>query len=508
MKKFKVTILALMGLAFVSCQDAVDIVQGGELYPETAFQTVDDLQLGLVGVYGVMPGETEIGFNAIFTDEVRIGYANGGQGLIQGEYGFILNTNSGDAASIWFSYYRMLMFTNRVLEAAGTIVPSGDDETAQYKDVIAQLHILRAWAHFKLLCYFSTDLTDDNALGVILGDHPIAVTGEYLPRVTNGEVFALINSDLDYVTDLTSNADNADNKFISPDFVKAFRARMAAFRGDYATVLTLTNELIADYPLTQRGTGTSPAGPATVTSANSNYMKLWADLDITNGSDEIIFKLDRVLGDSEVGGIFASVNATADGSPFYEMSTDLFNLLNVPGDVRFNAFVHPTSTNSPDLPNNGVYAIGKYTGSAGIALLNDLKVFRTSEMVFLKAEAQAATGDLVGVAATLQTINAARFRNNAPVIAVPATAQAAYAEILKQRRIELCFEGHRYLDLKRLGARAGVDIVRNPLDCAINGACTLSTSDYRFTMPIPSSELSANPTVRSQQNPGYSVTGN
>ena len=489
MKNVKIVLLAFVAsLGFSSCEDAIDIVQPGELYPETTFQTVNDLQLGLNGVYGAVSGENEIAFTSVFTDEVRIGYANGGQGLIGGEYGFVLNTNSGDAYSIWQSNYTLINFANRIIEGAKNVIPAGDnanaddlENEAHYKDVLAQAHILRAWGHFRLLCYFTTDMTDDNALGPILVDF-VPKTTDKLPRNTNGEVYNLINSDLAYVSDLSTNANNANRKYISADFVKAFRARMAAYREDYTTAGTLADELLAAYPLTPRGA--------------NGYLAIWKDLPVTTGTDEVIFKLDRVDGDTKVGNIWASVNSTASGSPFYEMSTSLYNLLNTGGDVRKSAFISNTATPPSILP------IAKYSGSGGIVLLNDLKIFRSSEMVFIKAEAQAAAGDFAGVAATLQKINIARFASP-PVIPVPANATAAWAEILKQRRIELCYEGHRYLDLKRLGAKAGVDINRDPADCAINSACFLSSTDYRFTLPIPSVELGANPAIRNQQNPGY-----
>jgi hypothetical protein len=150
--------------------------------------------------------------------------------------------------------------------------------------------------------------------------------------------------------------------------------------------------------------------------------------------------------------------------------------------------------------------IGKYPGSGGIVQLNDVKIFRSVEMYFIKAEALAAVSNFAGVAAQLQLVNTARFvAGTAPVIAVPATQNAAFAEILKQRRIELCFEGHRYLDLKRLGVKAGVTIDRNTVDCSAYDACSIPNTDYRFTMPIPGSEIGANAALKGQQNPGYAT---
>jgi hypothetical protein len=63
------------------------------------------------------------------------------------------------------------------------------------------------------------------------------------------------------------------------------------------------------------------------------------------------------------------------------------------------------------------------------------------------------------------------------------------------------FEGHRYLDLKRLGAAGNRSIDRDATECAGLAGCTLPVSDYRFTMPIPQLEVTGNPTI--QQNPNY-----
>lgn len=491
MKKINFILFALIVSLFSSCEDAIDIVQPGELTPEVAFQTVADLQLGLNGVYSFISGEDPIAFSTVFTDEVAIGFANGGQGLNGGEYVFNLNTGSNDAAAIWLSNYALINRANRVIAGAALFTPSAADK-AKYDDIVAQAHILRAWGHFVLLSHFSTDLTKDSELGVIKVDF-VPKTTQQLPRNTNGEVFALINSDLGFVSKLSGNATNTNRTLVSADFVNAFKARMAAYRGDYVTANTLTTQLIATYPLTSRS--------ATVATENTSmYLNIWTDVAIPT-NNEVIFKLERVQGNRLINGIWASVNSTVSGSPFYEMSTSLYNLLNNPNDIRRRAFLSPTSE-----PANNKIVIGKYPGSGGVVQLNDVKIFRSAEMYFLKAEALADVGDYVGSTAQLQLLSNARFvAGTAPVIPVPTSEQAAFAEILKQRRIELCFEGHRYLDLKRLGVRAGVTIDRASVDCSIFNACSIPNTDYRFTMPIPGAEIGANDALRPQQNPGYAT---
>ena len=84
-----------------------------------------------------------------------------------------------------------------------------------------------------------------------------------------------------------------------------------------------------------------------------------------------------------------------------------------------------------------------------------------------------------------------------------ASAQSALTDILKERRIELAFEGHRYIDMKRLGVVANQQFDRDPRDCEAATLCLIPSDDYRLTLPIPATELAANASIRTQQNPGY-----
>jgi hypothetical protein len=69
------------------------------------------------------------------------------------------------------------------------------------------------------------------------------------------------------------------------------------------------------------------------------------------------------------------------------------------------------------------------------------------------------------------------------------TGAALMTEILKQRRLELAFEGHRWFDLKRRGA----DVVKTP--------STIAFSDFRILANIPVREIQVNPNL--VQNTGY-----
>lgn len=505
MKNFRILLFVAVASLFAACDDAIDIKQPSELLPEDTFESIKDLNLGLTGVYGVIPGENHIKFTSVFTDEVRLGIANGGQGR-DGELAFVLNNNSGDAASIWLSNYSLVNFANRLLVGAKNVTPT-EDELASYNDIVAQARALRAYGHFQLLTFFSPNLKDDSALGVIALDF-VPTKEQKLPRNTNGEVFALINSDLDYAAaNLIANTSTNKNSlrtYVSTDFVKALRARMAIYRGQYNAAEAFVDQLITDYPLTKRLFGTA----TTITPGNrdqlvnqSGYYRLFRDGGGFTGTNfnEVIFKLERAAGASTTTGNFyqawSSVNSTVTGGAFYEVSTALFNKLH-PDDIRRATVIDPTA-----FPGFNVRPVGKYAESEKTPLLADVKVFRSSEIVLLKAEILASRSDLPGVAAQINKIRGARFGNTSGDIAVPGSVQEAWAAILNERRIELAFEGHRYIDIKRLGVLAGASVDRAPSDCAFNNICSLDASDYRWTMPVPRPEQAANPNI--QQNPGY-----
>src|SRR5690606_19659880 len=136
---------------YFSCEDAIDITQPSELTPEATFETVQDLQLGLNGVYLAVPGESQIYFTSLFTDEVALGKANGGQGT-DGELAFLLNNNSGDAASIWIGNYSAINFANRLILGAENVeVEAGSAEETEKLNILAQARAIRAFANLQLL---------------------------------------------------------------------------------------------------------------------------------------------------------------------------------------------------------------------------------------------------------------------------------------------------------------------------------------------------------------------
>lgn len=199
--------------------------------------------------------------------------------------------------------------------------------------------------------------------------------------------------------------------------------------------------------------------------------------------------------------MFYANNANISGSPFYEISNGLYNLLS-DDDIRKAVLVEPTSIyvgqNSPE----NVLLIGKYRGIPSDNRVNDIKLIRGSEMYLIMVETMARAGLLDEAEQAMKNFRDIRLlTENAPLPVYNTTSQAL-VDVLQERRIELAFEGHRYLDLKRLGTELNIGIDRNDADCAsFSAPCNLQAGDYRFTLPIPRNEVRANPTI--EQNPQY-----
>lgn len=488
----------------MGCEDAIDIRQPGRLDEQAAFQTVADLQLGLFGVLRLLDNNPAIAMSANFTEEITPSFLAGGQGVPL--YDGVLNVSSGAPFNFWTRNYSVINAATRLILAAENITPEAGEQ-AQFNDIVGQAHATRAWAHFELLTFFSPDLTDDNAIGVPAVDFIPQIDAQP-GRDTNGVVFGLIDSDLTTANGLL--ADQSNPIFMSRDFITALRARMAAYRGDLATAGPLAAGLLASYGLADR----------------TQYENMFLDTDNT----EIIYKMERVIndrfdgqgntgnvntGNGWAGARFAFVDATLTGGVYFEMGRSLFDRFD-PADIRFDVNIDPSSIIAPNYPNTAPLSpaeadqlvIRKYSGDGGgQPLLNDLKVFRSSEMLLLYAISLADAGNFNGAtgstAELIQRLRTARFGAAQP-LPVYTSATDAIGAVLDEASVELAFEGLRYPYLKAFGVLGNRGVDRDLEDCnRLGGLCQIAATDFRFTLPIPIIELNANATIRDQQNPGY-----
>lgn len=512
MKNFKNIAMAVAAcVAIVSCNDAIDIVQDGEINPDIALTNVTNLENYLNGaVYGSMDNSSAIKYTSLFTDELRIGPSNTGQDLAN--FRWVITPNNGYAAGIWSENYTTINRVNTLVASSEKITPSST-EGAKFNSTVAEARAIRALAYLNLMTYFSTDTKNDNALGVMLPLKPMAIT-EVLPRVLNAEVWAAMEADLNFAyanVGYTSGNPAVDPRpqslFLRKGGINAIRARMYLYRGNYVLAKQYAQQAITDAGLAMTIATPIPAGTPgsaawntafyTATGGTSPYRQMWVD----TVPGENIFKLSRPSTGtlSGIAALYTTNLTSFTGAALWSTGLNLFSQYsNTANDIRRYAFVDPTS-------EQNFYIIDKYPGKSTTPLRNDIKLFRVTEMQLILAEcaANGSPTDLATAATIIRNIRQARSMSGTAILPVYANVQAALRDILVERRVELAFEGHRFIDLKRLGVAAGVSISRNAADDRLNASTplTLSITDYRWALPIPASEINGNPTI--QQNPGY-----
>ena len=120
---------------------------------------------------------------------------------------------------------------------------------------------------------------------------------------------------------------------------------------------------------------------------------------------------------------------------------------------------------------------------------NDYAWFRLGEIYLIKAEAENELGNTVLALQLLNTLRARRDTVAAPLLAVSRPV------ILNERLFELLGEGKRRQDLIRFGGYT------NRADDPSLAGGKLPAADYHVLMPIPQTQIDANPKLT--QNPGY-----
>jgi starch-binding outer membrane protein, SusD/RagB family len=273
--------------------------------------------------------------------------------------------------------------------------------------------------------------------------------------------------------------------------VSGLQARIALYMKDWASAITFSTEYINALPLATK----------------ANFPGIWTDAN----SSELAFKLKRTTSSSgpiavtssggltttRMGSLFRGTStATAVGTVTWAPSDKLWNSYDKVNDIRFSSYFK----DEPLLSAAGrpSHLIAKYAGGAyGASNENvaDGKIFRTGEMYLIRAEAKARSNDLAGAANDVNALRTARITGYTNVSF--ASLNEAIAAIADERFKELAFEGHRLWDLRRYD----MPVTRLASDAPTTSAVSLSAGNFRFLLPIPFSEIQANPTI--QQNPGY-----
>ena len=492
MKKniFKTIVCGFAALALTSCgNDWLDTVPSNGVDASSAITTDEELNTARVGMYQMFKGSSSYydyyGARMWYYADVR------GED-IQNEpsgsrttsmYGFTYRTAS-DAPAIWTTPYRVIRRASRVIEAAESGSLTGD--AAWIAEMNAEAKVLRALAHFDLVRVYGQTYTADNgaSLGVPVVTSALEISATP-GRNTVAEVYTFVENELNAAINSGALSTDINTGYVNEWTAKAILARVALYKGDNATALSMAEDIISNslYELW----------------SHDEYADAWAKTDPAHIKEpifEIVMTGTTDWVDRE--GI-ANLYQEA-GYADMIMTKSFLNMMSEDeNDCRWGVMVAAkTEDYSAKYGEDRVF-LNKYLA---MNTFNSLPVIRLSEIYLIAAEAAAKTSAATKAAKYLNAIVLRANPNATPV----ADADATVARISKERRKELVGEGHRLFDAMRNNetiTRYTSEADRGYHSPLNEEARSFDRTFFKVLLPIPQDEIDVNPTIAAQQNPGY-----
>lgn len=480
MKKLSLSIKVLAiasTMFFASCSNLLNVEPRQSIDSATALSTQEALEAAVSGVYDRLQALRMYGRDFIALPEALSdnGRATNKSGRLQAEYQN--QPNAHFTAGTWQLSYAAINQINLILDNA----PKVNMPAATRNSIEGQALFLRALIYHNLMRAYAYDpgaiVTQNSRGGVPLALTPILGSDqiEKLSRAPIDAVYAQIYKDLDdAIVKLATTPNSRAPFYATRAAAEALYSRVALHRRDYANVVRFADAALS------RGVGTFVT--------NAQYVASWRAAIHPESIFELQYVTAENLGVNEaLQTTYTTLLAVGDRSRtggFGDLvpTADLLNIMQAEGnDVRRQLYELGTT-------GRGTAEIEctKFMGKGGQPNLDNIPVIRVSEVILNRAEAYAMQNN---DALALADLN--RIRNRAGLPSVTLSGAALLEEILKQRRIELAFEGDRWFTLKRLGR----DIVKAP------PVQTVPFIDFRILAPIPVREIQANPNL--QQNFGY-----
>ena len=455
-------VTTVLFLSLASCEKSfLELKPPTSLTPEFALATEADLQVALRGAYAGLKSTALYGRSLMVLGDM----------MADNTYQSALNTNrytnfnlynylvtDGDVAGLWNASYSVILRANNIINS-----PIADN--ANIQQIKGEAYAIRALAYFNLVRYFASPYTlDPSKLGV-----PIITTyqADLKPeRAKIADVYTLINKDLTQAFTLMTKFTNSSQ--FSKYSAKALQAKVYLAMGDKTNAKTAALDVITNSGFTAISSAAHTgywAGVAPRTDKVETLLEISFDAVANNAFDALSY---IYLQSGNYGDMLCS-------SELYDLfeSTDIRKSLYATGTRGGLASVF----------------VNKYSSFTGDH--SDTKVIRMSEMYLIAAEASYPSN----TADALKYVNEVTSRRGATAIA--SSGSALLEDIITERRKELAFEGERYLDMQRLQR----NIARSKNYPA--AALSIDFTNYRRIMPIPQGELDANPSIKSQQNPGW-----
>lgn len=497
MKKI-IYIIATISLLLTqtSCEDWLKQFPHTSIADEEAIQSVDDAQFAMNGVYYRLRSANFYGRELWAstdsgTDDVVLRTDNSNR--FNSTYYWTIQPGDQFYTPIWVQGYRAIHAANEIIKRLPDVVPATPAEETLKSQLLGEAYCMRALVHFELIKVFSHDFDyqGNDRMGVPYMKEPSRETN--VARNSLDECFTWIVEDLEMAISLMSEDKKSNTFSVGRMAAKALLARAYLYKagksdkasfdkaagyakevissGKYRLATASEYEITTTNPLAERkdwAFASSMWFPGEGYSVESIFTIPYSATE-SNGTNHISkIYLDKTRG-------------YGDLLP----SEDLRDLIGEnSADVRNSIFY-----NTPD------NKIGnrKFFGPAGEHEFCNLNIIRLSEMYLIAAEASARGNG--GDEESRKYLN--ELRKNRGLADFNQSGSPLLDEIMNERRKELCFEGFRLADHKRLNMSIvrGVD-AENPG----NQNYGLIYPNARFAAPIPDTELNANDLMVQNEN--------
>lgn len=490
MKKiFYQSIFSLLILTTIACEDNLEITPSSHLGSGIAIKNEDALRAAVNGVYNTMSSSKYYDGDYITAadmlgDDVVSPYFASGHLDTYFDYSW---TKIACPTAFYKEVYASIAHINDVMIRATEL-----EDSDKKKALFAELKALRAIEHFDIARLYGPAPVNlgkgaikKEALCVPImekGKDPKDING--MLRKSVEAVYSFIIKELE--TALSNLPKGKKQGTLGYDGAQAALARIYLYKGDFQRAYSYAKALIdnSSYSLIKK----------------ENYINSWTEEYTSEG----IFELSITTEDNN------NINSMgyysyANGSKGYKeitASKHFEKLMEADkNDVRFEIFVH-----YKDNKGEGYLPSKKFPGRDGDVFVNNLKVFRLSEIYLIASEAKLHLGQKAEAA---KLLNALRKERTSTEPNKYTATSITIEDILYERRLELFAEGHRAWDLWR-NQKAVVrwqssQEKRDFLYLEDDSQGTIAFDDFKAILPIHEKQLLLLPEDQrdTQQNPGY-----
>ena len=378
----------------------------------------------------------------------------------------------------WAKTYKNIAAVNAIIAKTDVL----NDNPALLKQLKGEALFLRAEYYFYMVNLYANAYqpkTSTTDLGV-----PLKVTefvqDQFFTRSTVDSVYKQIVSDLNMAAACLASVSQPNIYHADVHAVHLLQSRVYLYMQDWENAMVAADKVIAGRPALYN--------LATYQLHTSFYSKTSPEAIFTQGGNAMIVQMFE------------------NGLKTMQPTTELMNLYD-PGDLRRTAFF--------EVDNQGKYRYTKmYVSSTyGVQpteIFADNYFMRNAEAYLNKAEAAAMLGRTGDANTAINTLRQARFL---PADYTPAdlSGQELVNFIRDERRRELCFEGHRWFDLKRYAINPKYPFTKTIVHTyseattygqppVVRATLTLLPGDPAYLIPIPDQAIQFNQGVL-VQNP-------